>query len=406
METKHPFLPIIVGTDMNAYNMAISFHEAYGIKPILIGKEPLSFTEMSTITETIELNKQLSEPGHFADILISMAEKYRAPGKTLLLVGTNDLYVRLIIENAKVLREHYVFNYPTEALMNQLQMKANFYELCAQHGIDTPTTYFYDCSQDQPFDDSDMMYPVVIKPSDGIEYSRNKFEGQEKVFKVDSPKELFEVVQKIKASGYRDELIIQDFIPGDDTYMWDSVIYANSQGKTQLVTYAQVVLQEHTVTAIGNYTALITRFDKDMMLKLQHFLEAVGYTGFANFDLKYDARDKKFKVFEVNIRQGRSSYYVTALGHNMAEYLVDDLIYQKDKPVTYLNEDFLFTVVPKVVLRNFVDNKAVQKDIKRLIKEKKYGNPLFYKKDTHMKRKLYLFARQVNYYKKYKNNQW
>lgn len=406
METKHPFLPIIVGTDMNAYNMAISFHEAYGIKPILIGKEPLSFTEMSTITETIELNKQLSEPGHFADILISMAEKYRAPGKTLLLVGTNDLYVRLIIENAKVLREHYVFNYPTEVLMNQLQMKANFYELCAQHGIDTPTTYFYDCSQDQPFDDSDMMYPVVIKPSDGIEYSRNKFEGQEKVFKVDSPKELFEVVQKIKASGYRDELIIQDFIPGDDTYMWDSVIYANSQGKTQLVTYAQVVLQEHTVTAIGNYTALITRFDKDMMLKMQHFLEAVGYTGFANFDLKYDARDKKFKVFEVNIRQGRSSYYVTALGHNMAEYLVDDLIYQKDKPVTYLNEDFLFTVVPKVVLRNFVDNKAVQKDIKRLIKEKKYGNPLFYKKDTHMKRKLYLFARQVNYYKKYKNNQW
>lgn len=406
METKHPFLPIIVGTDMNAYNMAISFHEAYGIKPILIGKEPLSFTEMSTITETIELNKQLSEPSYFADILIAMAEKYRAPGKTLLLVGTNDLYVRLIIENAKVLREHYVFNYPTEALMNQLQMKANFYELCAQHGIDTPTTYFYDCSQDQPFDDSDMMYPVVIKPSDGIEYSRNKFEGQEKVFKVDSPKELFEVVQKIKASGYRDELIIQDFIPGDDTYMWDSVIYANSQGKTQLVTYAQVVLQEHTVTAIGNYTALITRFDKDMMLKLQHFLEAVGYTGFANFDLKYDARDKKFKVFEVNIRQGRSSYYVTALGHNMAEYLVDDLIYQKDKPVTYLNEDFLFTVVPKVVLRNFVDNKAVQKDIKRLIKEKKYGNPLFYKKDTHMKRKLYLFARQVNYYKKYKNNQW
>ncbi|MFC4714522.1 carboxylate--amine ligase [Planococcus dechangensis] len=406
METKHPFLPIIVGTDMNAYNMAISFHEAYGIKPILIGKEPLSFTEMSTITETIELNKQLSEPGHFADILISMAEKYRAPGKTLLLVGTNDLYVRLIIENAKVLREHYVFNYPTEALMNQLQMKANFYELCAQYGIDTPTTYFYDCSQDKPFDDSDMMYPVVIKPSDGIEYSRNKFEGQEKVFKVDSPKELFEVVQKIKASGYRDELIIQDFIPGDDTYMWDSVIYANSQGKTQLVTYAQVVLQEHTVTAIGNYTALITRFDKDMMLKLQHFLEAVGYTGFANFDLKYDARDKKFKVFEVNIRQGRSSYYVTALGHNMAEYLVDDLIYQKDKPVTYLNEDFLFTVVPKVVLRNFVDNKSVQKDIKRLIKEKKYGNPLFYKKDTHMKRKLYLFARQVNYYKKYKNNQW
>lgn len=405
METKHPFLPIIIGTDMNAYNMAISFHEAYGIKPILVGKEPLSFTSLSTITETIELRSGLAEDSQFADILIDIAEKYRAPGKTLLLIGTNDLYVRLIIENAKILREHYVFNYITEDLMNQLQVKANFYELCKVHGIETPTTFFYDCKSAEPFEE-EMMYPIIIKPSNGIEYSRNKFEGQQKVYKVDSPKEMHNVIQQIKASGYSDELIIQDYIPGDDTFMWDSVIYANSKGKTQLVTFAQVVLQEHTVTAIGNYTALITRFDKEMMVKLQNFLEAVGYNGFANFDLKYDARDKKFKVFEVNIRQGRSSYYVTALGHNMAEYFVDDLIYRADKPVTYLNEDFLFTVVPKAVLRNFVDNKAVLKDIKRLIKKGQYGNPLFYKKDKHLKRKLYLLARQVNYYKKYKNNQW
>ena len=51
-------------------------------------------------------------------------------------------------------------------------------------------------------------------------------------------------------------LIIQDYIPGDDTYMWDSVFYMSSKGKAQLGTFAQVVLQEHTVTAIGNYTAL------------------------------------------------------------------------------------------------------------------------------------------------------
>lgn len=405
METKHPFLPIIIGTDMNAYNMAISFHEAYGIKPILVGKEHLSFTSLSTITETIELRSGITDDAQFANILIDIADKYRSPGKTLLLIGTNDLYVRLIIENAKILREHYVFNYINEDLMNQLQVKANFYELCKVHGIETPTTFFYDCNSSAPFEE-EMMFPVIIKPSNGIEYSRNKFEGQQKVYKVESPKEMHSVIQQIKGGGYRDELIIQDFIPGDDTFMWDSVIYANSKGKTQLVTFAQVVLQEHTVTAIGNYTALITRFDKDMMVKLQNFLEAVGYNGFANFDLKYDARDNKFKVFEVNIRQGRSSYYVTALGHNMAEYFVDDLIYQTDKPVTYLNEDFLFTVVPKAVLRNFVSNKAVLKDIKRLIKKGQYGNPLFYKQDKHLKRKVYLLARQVNYYKKYKNNQW
>ena len=402
---KLPFLPIIVGTDMNAYNMAISFHEAYGINPVLVGKDSLSFTSLSTITDTIEYRSSLADSDQFANILIDVAKKYETPGKTLLLVGTNDLYVRLIIENAETLREYFTFNYIDENLMNQLQVKANFYKLCAEHGIETPTTFFYDCSSKEPFEE-EMMYPVIIKPSNGIEYSQNKFAGQQKVYKVESSDELQEVIRTITASGYRDELIIQDFIPGDDTFMWDSVIYASSKKQTQLVTFAQVVLQEHTVTAIGNYTALITRYNEEIMKKLQNFLEAVGYTGFANFDLKYDERDGTFKVFEVNIRQGRSSYYVTALGHNMAQYFVDDLIYQKEKPVTYLNEDFLFTVVPKIVLRKFVDNSEVRKDVIRLIKKGKYGNPLFYKKDKHLKRKFYMFARQLNYYKKYKNNQW
>lgn len=399
-----PFIPIIIGTDINAYNMAISFHEAYGIKPILIGKQQMAFTNLSSVIERIEIYPTLSDPDQFVPILNQVASKLKST-KKLLLVGTNDAYVRLIIENETVLKEHYVFNYINETLMNQLQTKSNFYKFCKEYGIETPETYFYDCSGTVPFNEQ-LTYPVIIKPSNGIAYYNHKFVGQQKVYKVESKEEFDRVVNMITASGYQEELIIQDYIPGDDTYMWDSVVYVNSSGNTQLVTFAQVVLQEHTATAIGNYTALITRYNKEMMEKLQHFLEEIGYVGFANFDIKYDTRDGKFKVFEVNIRQGRSSYYVTALGHNMAEYLVDDGIYKTEKEVTYLNKEYLFTVVPKIVLRKFVENDNVLKDVKRLIKKGKYGNPLFYKKDHNFKRKLYLFVRQINYYRKYKNNKW
>ncbi len=403
---KQPnFLPIIVGTDINAYNMAISFHEEYNIQPILVGKGVLPFTNLSNIPRTIEYNKNLGEPEQFADILIDVANKYKAEAETLLLVGTNDLYVRLIIENRTKLQDHFVFNYLDETLMNDLQYKANFYKLCEEHGLDIPTTYFYDCSTDLPFE-GEMMYPAIIKPSNGIEYSRNPFEGQQKVFKVQTAEEAQQIIALIKGSGYRDELIIQDYIPGEDTAMWDSVVYVSSKGQSQLVSFAQVVLQEHTVTAIGNYTALISRYNEELMTKLRGFLEAVGYRGFANFDLKYDERDGKYKVFEVNIRQGRSSYYVTAMGHNMARYFVDDLIKDMEKPCAYLQGEVLFSVVPKIVLKKFVSDETVQKDIRRLIKAKKLVNPLFYKKDKHFKRKFYLFARQINYYKKYKENVW
>lgn len=403
--SRESFIPIIIGTDINAYNMAISFHEEYNIKPILVGKERMSFTSMSTIIEHIEIHPSLWNKATFVDVLKDVAEKYKQTGKELLLIGTNDFYVRLIIENAEELKSSYVFNYMTEELMNNLLVKSNFYKLCEAHGIDTPKTYFYSCYKKEPFTE-EVVFPLIIKPSNGVQYYQHKFPGQQKVYKVNQMEELNDVINKVNASGYSDDLIIQDYIPGDDTFMWDSVFYISSKRKSQLITFAQVVLQEHTATAIGNYTALITRYNEEMMKKLQHFLEAVGYVGFANFDLKFDERDGKFKVFEVNIRQGRSSYYTTACGHNMARYLVDDVIYKKDKPLTLLNEQFLFTVVPKIVLKKFVLNKAIQEEVQQLIKEGKYGNPLFYKKDKHVKRKLYLFLRQINYYKKYRNNQW
>lgn len=123
-----PFIPVIIGTDINAYNMAISFHEAYGIKPILIGKQQMAFTTMSSIIEKVEIHPTLSDPEEFVPILKQVATNLQPLHKKLLLVGTNDAYVRLIIENTAVLKKDYVFNYINESLMNKLQTKSNFYK--------------------------------------------------------------------------------------------------------------------------------------------------------------------------------------------------------------------------------------------------------------------------------------
>ncbi|HEY9569394.1 MAG TPA: carboxylate--amine ligase, partial [Metalysinibacillus sp.] len=113
-----------------------------------------------------------------------------------------------------------------------------------------------------------------------------------------------------------------------------------------------------------------------------------------------------FKVFEVNIRQGRSSYYVDACGYPMASMFVDDLIHEKHKPLAYVTKPMLFTVVPKAVLKKYVKDPALKKEIKARLKAGEVVNPLFYKYDTNFKRKLYLAARQVNYMKKYRSSNW
>lgn len=404
-ESENNFIPVLVGGDINTYSMARCFYEAYGIESVFVCRSLLPIVAGSILIKEVILDDGLLDTASFLATMERVAKKYEHTGKKLLLVGTNDFYVRLIIENKEALAQQYVFSYIEKTLMEKLLVKANFYRLCEEHGLTTPKTYFYSCKTkgtvSLPF-----AYPVILKPSNGVAYLKRKFVGQQKVYKINSDTELQNVITAVEASGYDEDLIIQDFIPGDDTAMWDSVFYCGTDGKAKLISFAQVVLQEHTPTAIGNYTALISRYNEEMMMKLKKFLEDIGYVGFANFDMKYDSRDGTFKIFEVNIRQGRSSYYVTACGYNLAKYLVDDVIYKKDIPLALVNKKILFSVVPKFVIRNFVENIAIKDEAAALIKEGKFVNPLFYEKEKSLKRLFYLFLRQLNYVQKYYQNKW
>lgn len=398
---KNKFLPIIIGTDLNAYTMASSFYDRYGIKPVLVGKLRMFFTMDSSIIETIHYDKQLTDPDRFRDTLRIMAENYGERYENLILIGTNDIYINMMIDNHDFLAQYYKFNIPTVELRDTLFYKKSFYEYCEKNGIDTPNTIFYDCSN--PTEVSvDFQFPVVVKPSDVVAYQLAGLSSVNKLHFVNNEAELKAVVNEIVDGGYRSDLIIQEFIPGDDSHMWDSVYYGNQKGEAQLITLAQVLLQERKSHLVGAYTALMTRYNEELMHKLADFLEQANYTGFANFDIKYDYRDDKFKVFEVNIRQGRSSSYICYNHHHLAEYIVDDLIYEKPKELTYFNKPFLYSVVPNFVLKRAVKDKALKGDIKELISQNRYGNPLHSIHDGYNKHWLQMKKREFEYARQYK----
>ena len=147
---RQEFLPILIGTDLNCYTMSISFHEEYGIKPVVVGKAPVSFTEGSTIIEEFYYTERINDTAYFVDFLKTLAKKYHQKYEKLLLVGTNDTYVTFIIENQEALSEYFEFNYPDAELIPELFLKKNFYRLCAEHGLNTPLTYFYSCRKHEP----------------------------------------------------------------------------------------------------------------------------------------------------------------------------------------------------------------------------------------------------------------
>ncbi len=397
---------LIIGTDINAYYMARCYHELTGKNADLIGKENMAFTSVSKITN-IQIEPNLWDNDTFVKVLLDYAEKNK--NKKILLIGTNDNYVKLISENKKILEKYYIFNYPDIEIVNNLLIKEKFYTKYKDIGLDMPSTYFYKCNQNDSIEKVKQYfkeYPIIIKPSDGVEYHHLE-QVLDKVYKVYNEEKLEEVIKKIENAGYNNTLIIQEFIPGDDSALFDSLFYVGKDKKAKLATFAQIGLQEHTPTGIGNCTVLVNGFDEhgykeELVYKLKEFIEKIGYQGFAEFDIKYDERDNKYKVLEINPRQSRSGYYMAACGYNLVETLINDLIENKKMEFKIIKEKYVLSFVPKKVINKYIENKKLKKEINNLIKNKKIINPLKYKEDMNFDRLKYMFLRDKNYIKKYR----
>ena len=143
---------------------------------------------------------------------------------------------------------------------------------------------------------------------------------------------------------------------------------------------------------IGNPVAIISRRNDEIVADATRLLEALGYTGFANFDIKVDPRTGKHYFFEINTRLGRSNYYVTASGHNVSRWMVEDLVFGNPLPeqmVIAEGDESLYTVVPKQTLMDYVTDPQLKEEVKRLYSQGKATDPIDYAVEEKFIRKIY-----------------
>lgn len=404
------FEAVILGSDINAYYMGRSFYEKFHRKAYLLAKEKMNFTHLSNLFNT-EYVGDLWDKETFLMVLNNFQKKH--PNQQLLLIGSNDFYVRLINENAETLLAlGYIFHRNDLALLDSFLIKDQFYTTYDNEAFVIPKTYCYTCLTTIDEEKLDQfLYPIILKPGNGVSYYKHHFDNQAKVYKLNSKEALLTTIKTIEASGYTDQLIIQEFIPGDDTCLFDCILYVATDGLVKLATFAQIGLQEHTSSGVGNLTVLVNGYSQygqvqDTVNGLIQFVEKVGYRGFCEFDLKYDVRDQQYKVFEMNPRQARSSYYLTALGHNLTEYLVKDLIQHEPLNYHFLDEQIVLSFVPTKVIDDHIHNVAYKQLVHELIKKGQYTDPLACPLEKHLKRTLWLLVRKYNYIKKYRQHQW
>ena len=392
-------LPVILGADISAYSLARSFYQEYRVKPLIIHMSKNSYAVKSCFCDNLYV-ENLEKIDVLLPTLEQVGNKYS--NKKLILLGCGDWYVRSIIENKEILSKYYIIPYIDEELMNHIVLKDKFYKICEELDIPHPDTFVYDFKEDTPLT-FDFKYPVIAKNANSALYHYAKFPGKKKVFTFNNKENLEKMLENVRTSSYDYKFLIQDRIPGDDSNMRVLTCYSDKNGKVRFAALGHVLLEEHTPTALGNHCCIINEVNEEVVAQATKFLEHIGYTGFSNFDLKYDPRDGKYKFFEINIRLGRSNFYVTGSGFNVTKFIVDDLIYNKEIPYTIANNtEHIFSIVPKYVIKKYVnDEKTVDKAL-RLMKEHKWSNPLFYKKERNLRHWIFSILAYFNQIRKFK----
>ncbi|MCD5515603.1 carboxylate--amine ligase [Lactobacillus delbrueckii subsp. lactis] len=402
------FTPILLGSDINVYGMARSFHEAYGIKVQAWGASTLAPTRYSKIVD-IEVHPGLTEDPEFIKVMREKIKEYKKRPEPVILISCGDGYSELLAKHKQELEEAFIVPYIDYALLEKLISKEGFYEVCEEYGLPYPKTKVITMSayKDDSYADVPFPFPVALKPEDPVSWLDVQFEGRKKAFVIKDLDEFKDIVGKIYTNGYKEDLILQDFIPGDDSNMRVLNAYVDKNHQVKMMCLGHPLLEDPDPIAIGNYMVIAPDYDEKLYLTVQAFLEKINYTGMANFDIKYDVRDGQYKFFEINLRQGRSSFYVTLNGYNLAKWYVDDYVEDslKDQPVVYGNQDpakhKLWLGVPDKIFEQYAVDSLAKKEALALLRAGKVGTTVFYKPDMNVKRWLLMKHMYHNYYKDY-----
>lgn len=399
------FQPVLLGTGANAYGLARGFFDEFGVTSLAVGSFPLTPTRHSRLVEVRTVDDFTSDRG-FLRALEQVAAEQRAahPDRPLLLIATGDTSAALLARNRDVLRQWYLTSTIDGDLLQRVVEKSSFYELCAEYGIDHPITSVYTHEQFEagaPVEPP-AAFPIALKASDSVAYLDCQFEGRRKAYVLESQAELNDVVERIYTAGYPGALILQDFIPGDDSNMRVLNAYVNSDGSVAMMSLGRPLMEEWAPDRVGNYAAIVSGGEPEIYAQAAHLLTALGYTGYVNLDVKRDPRDGSFKFFEINPRPGGSSYFTTVAGLNMARWIVLDLIEHRYAPTVLGERHCVWLGVPRSIVRRYAPEGALRDEALALIRRGEVGTTVFCRHDPSPRRTLDMLRYWLSFHRTYR----
>jgi D-aspartate ligase len=266
----------------------------------------------------------LGELNSFQQFLISLSKKYTY--KPVLFL-TSDDFVLAVSRIRANLSPHFLFNIPSEDVVESIINKKMQYEKAQEIGVPIPRTFYPQSKEElQKFQDA-LKYPLFIKGCYSYIWKENF--GSLKGFLVENKEELNEKFKMI--FGKKVPAMVQEVIQGPDTNHYKVSIYISQSAEPLLAFTLRKIRQLPIRFGVGSCVESID-YPELLEIGLRYFM-GINYRGIGSAEFKLDEKDNILKLIELNPRLWQQNILSTVCGMNfpMVQYL--DLTGEQPQPV-------------------------------------------------------------------------
>lgn len=236
---------------------------------------------------------QGTEDSARVEYLLELGARHRLDG--WVLVPTSDETAALLSRFHTPLSRRFLVSTPAWDTLRWAYDKRLTYQLAAEQQVDYPSTLY-------PASESDVEtaacgFPAILKPA--THSAVNRFTA-DKAWPVANRKELLARYRRAKQLMPPDLILLQELIPGGGESQFS---YAALCRDGQPLASLTARRTRQFPVDFGYSSSFVETLDvPEIVAPSQRLLSAIRYTGLVEVEYKFDARDRRYKLLDINPR--------------------------------------------------------------------------------------------------------
>lgn len=284
-----------------------------------------------------------------------------------LLIVDGDAAIDFVAEYRKELAKRFMLTIPDPDVIRSILNKGKLYKRAKKNNIPIPKVLFPDSVAYLQRNKAHLTFPCIIKP-----FETHVFISifKEKLFIINDFKELIEKFLKIQLNNLN--VMVIEIIPGNDDCLYHYRSYIDKKGNILAEMCTQKLRQIPHGFGVARLSKTIPVIEELREFSLT-LLKSAAYHGVSSAEYKYDYRDSKYKLMEINVRPVRPERLFFAAGINFPFIAFLDCVKNISfKVKDYKNDIYWIQNFPDII--EFI---KARKENNYLLKE--YFKPYFLK---------------------------